>query len=172
MSESQHAQPSAKVVRLTRGRHHSPEHGACIAELVSMLAEEPFSDHPGTACPAVMAFLRGYNDSVGEEPRQELFALAVDLLGTRGDDTLAARRMERISEFATRHGARSPMFRWSMGPFAPSLSCRCETAGAAVARRCGESPEAHARVRAFVRELIGPQPATAMAPEPERVGAA
>jgi len=35
-----------QTIRLSRGKHSSPEEGACVMELASMLAGEPFSDHP------------------------------------------------------------------------------------------------------------------------------
>ena len=37
---------SHQTIKLSRGRHSSPEHGACVMELASMLAGEGFSDHP------------------------------------------------------------------------------------------------------------------------------
>jgi hypothetical protein len=43
-------------------------------ELASMLAGEPFSDQPKSVCPVVAAFLRGYNDAVDDETRQDLYA--------------------------------------------------------------------------------------------------
>ena len=55
---------SHQTVRLSRGRHQGPDQGACVMELASMLAGEPFSDHPGSACPVIGAFLRAYNDGL------------------------------------------------------------------------------------------------------------
>ncbi len=36
-------QPNYQTVKLSRGKHSSPEYGACVMELASMLAGEPFS---------------------------------------------------------------------------------------------------------------------------------
>ena len=35
-----------QTVKLSRGKHDSPDEGACVMELASMLAGEDFSDHP------------------------------------------------------------------------------------------------------------------------------
>ncbi len=56
------SQTSFQTIRLSRGTHKSPEEGACVMELASMLADEPFSDHPKSVCPLIAAFLRDYND--------------------------------------------------------------------------------------------------------------
>ena len=50
--------PTHQTVRLSRGKHASPRSGACVMELASMLAGEPFSDRPDCACPVIGAFLR------------------------------------------------------------------------------------------------------------------
>jgi hypothetical protein len=34
-----------------RGQHANPERGVCVMELASMLAGEPFTDHPRSVCP-------------------------------------------------------------------------------------------------------------------------
>jgi hypothetical protein len=73
-------------VRLRRGAHRSPADGACVMEVVSMLAGERFSDRPQTACPVIGAFLRAYNDIVGDAPRQELLTCAASVVGTRNPD--------------------------------------------------------------------------------------
>ena len=66
--------PSHQTVRLAKGKHRSPEDGACVMELASMLAGESFSDHPASVCPAIAGFLRAYNDVIDYRPRQELNA--------------------------------------------------------------------------------------------------
>src|ERR671930_246676 len=51
-------------------------------ELASMLAGEPFSDHPRSACPVIGAFLRAYNDGLPDDRRQDLYAYAAKVVGT------------------------------------------------------------------------------------------
>lgn len=79
-----------QTVRLSRGKHSSEEHGACVMELASMLAGEPFSDHPDSVCPVIAAVLRAYNDWVDDDRRQELYGYAARVVGSR-----AATRIER-----------------------------------------------------------------------------
>lgn len=78
------ATTSHQTVRLERGRHRSPEHGACVLELASMLAGEPFSDRPRSVCPVVAAFLRTVNDELADEQRQRLYPLAARIAGSAG----------------------------------------------------------------------------------------
>lgn len=75
--------PSHQTVRLSRGRHSSPESGACVMELASMPAGEPFSDHPRCASRTVAAFLRCYNDSLNDKRRRQLYVYAAKGRGER-----------------------------------------------------------------------------------------
>src|SRR5947208_8493246 len=81
---------SHQTIRLIRGRHSSPERGACVMEVASMLAEEPFSDEPRCVCPVIAEFLRTYNDQVDNERRQDLFAYASLVVDT--NEGVAAER--------------------------------------------------------------------------------
>jgi hypothetical protein len=83
---------SHQTIRISRGRHAGPQEGACVMELASMLAGEPFGDHPACASPVVAAFLRAYNDGVGDDLRQTLRPYAATVVGTRGDDALEGAR--------------------------------------------------------------------------------
>ena len=74
---------SAKTVRLGRGKHRSPEDGACVMELASMLAGEPFSDRPRSVCRVTAAVLRAYNDATNDVRRQDLYACAATVVGTQ-----------------------------------------------------------------------------------------
>src|SRR4051794_19870896 len=100
---------SHQNVRLCRGAHRSPADGACAMELVSMLAGEPFCDRPRTACRVIGAFVRAYNDIVGDRHRQDLLTCASDLVGTRSDDAEAARVRLCVDVARECHGAQS---RW------------------------------------------------------------
>ena len=77
--------PSHQTVRLARGRHAAvTESGVCVMELASVLAGEPLSDHPRSVSPVLAAFLRGYNDTVGDARRQALKPFAATAVGTAG----------------------------------------------------------------------------------------
>jgi hypothetical protein len=65
---------SYQTITLSKGKHASPEDGASVMELASMLAGEPFSDHPQAVCPVIGSFLRAYNDRIDDRRRQDLYA--------------------------------------------------------------------------------------------------
>jgi hypothetical protein len=83
---------SHQTVTLGRGRHSDPSKGACVMELASMLAGERFSDHPRSVCPVIGRYLRGLNDGLDDERRQDLYGLAAAVVGTSGGRRERARR--------------------------------------------------------------------------------
>jgi hypothetical protein len=85
-------------VRLRRGAHRSPADGACVMEVVSMLAGERFGDRPQTACPVIGAFLRAYNDITGDAQRQDLLACAAGVVGSRRPEVETARVRRCVDE--------------------------------------------------------------------------
>jgi len=85
---------SYQTITLERGRHRSPEDGACAMELASMLAREQFSDRPESVCPVIAGFLRSYNDRVEPRRRQELYRYAACSVGTRADASIERARGE------------------------------------------------------------------------------
>jgi len=70
---------------LDHGGHNDFEEGHCATELVSWLADEPFSDHPACLSPVLGAFLRNWNDSLGEDGRQKLKPFLPRTIGTAED---------------------------------------------------------------------------------------
>jgi hypothetical protein len=86
---------SHQTVTLARGKHISPRNGACVMELASMLADEPFSDRPRAVCPIVAAYLRSYNDAVDDRRRQDLYGYASAAVGTRDSAAVVRRRAQR-----------------------------------------------------------------------------
>ncbi len=90
-----------QTLRLSRGSHRSPRDGACVVELASLLAGEPFSDHPASVCPMIAAFLRVYNDLIDDVRRQDLYRYAAAAVGTRGPHELRAARARRAVAWAT-----------------------------------------------------------------------
>src|SRR4051794_40947658 len=97
-------------VRLRRGAHRSPADGACVMEVVSMLAGERFTDRPQTACPVIGAFLRAYNDIVGDAPRQEMLACAANVVDSRRPEA-EPERVRRCVEEAVASYDDSPRWR-------------------------------------------------------------
>jgi hypothetical protein len=104
------ADPRYQTVQIRKGRHASPERGACVMELASMLAGEPFDDHPHSVCPVIAGFLRGYNDLLPDGQHGELYAVAARVLGTRSSGAVRRRRARLLMTSATRGKAR-PRYR-------------------------------------------------------------
>jgi hypothetical protein len=98
---------SHQTVKLSTGKHASPEDGACVMELASMLAGEPFSDHPVSVCPVIGAFLRAYNDWIGDEWRQDLYPYASQVVGSRGDKEVELVRADRLVAWVQQMRGRS-----------------------------------------------------------------
>ena len=73
---------SHQTIRLAKGKHQSAEQGACVMELASMLAGEPFSDHPHAVSQPLAAFLRRYNDLIDDRRREDLYPYASEAVGT------------------------------------------------------------------------------------------
>ena len=82
-------------VRLGAGKHSSPAEGACVVELASLLAREPFSDRPDCVCPVIAAFLRGWNDRSAYADRERLLRpYAQRIVGTRASASVTAWRRD------------------------------------------------------------------------------
>src|ERR1700742_1387309 len=93
---------SYQTIKLSKGKHSTPEEGACVMELASMLAGEPFTDHPASVCPVIGSFLRSYNDSVDEDRRQALYEYASKVVGSRACATTQQARAARLAEWTER----------------------------------------------------------------------
>jgi hypothetical protein len=93
-------QVSHQTVRLGKGKHHSPDQGACVMELASMLAGERFSDHPHSVSRPIAAFLRRYNDVLDDRRRQDLYPYAARAVGTVADAETEEDRVERLLSWA------------------------------------------------------------------------
>ena len=158
-------------IKLTKGKHSSPDEGACVMELASMLAGEPFSDHPSSVCPVIGSFLRAYNDSIGDERRQDLYAYAAKAVGTRASLEVQRERTERVTAWAIEMQQR----RWTR--FLPLsrlrvLGLRRQPSVHAIGTYAVQAipkhtDETHAEVLELVNELLatGPRPA-AQLPRP------
>ena len=156
-----------QTIALARGRHRSPEHGVCAMELSSMLGDERFTDHPQRVCPAVAAFLRGYNDALPTQLRQELFGIAATVVGSRSRDP-EIRRERHLA--LLRHAFDVWSDRRFRLPWPPSFTPEnafgdLEDAGAYVGRLARRDRTVHERTVAFVEALVERTPR----PAPEAV---
>ncbi len=124
-----------------------------MAELVSMLAGERYSDRPRCACPALTAFLRGYNDGLDDELRQDLFALASEVVGTRRGEAVTTNRGDELVALAWRYERRAGPLR--LGPVLnyPTRLARYEAAGSHLGRCARRQPDCHRTVLATLSRL-------------------
>ncbi len=91
---------SYQTIKLSKGKHADPEDGACVMELASMLAGEPFTDHPASVCPVIGSFLRAYNDSIDSKRRQALYECASKVVASRRGAKIQQARAARLAEWA------------------------------------------------------------------------
>ena len=147
-----------QTVLLAAGSHSAPEDGMCGVELASVLAGEPFSDHPRSVCPVIAALVRAYNDRVGFERRQDLVPYAARIVDTRGDRELERRRAARCAAWAAAR-KRIPPSRWRLWRLARGRGGRLRATRELAAIRAARSietgsDEAHASTLALLDELI------------------
>ena len=94
--------------RLTAGAHLVPEDGACLMEYASVLAGEPFSDHPRCTDPLLATLARLVNDATTDAGRHRLAPLAPALAAALpGTAVGAASLVHAVLESARDRGTRS-----------------------------------------------------------------
>ena len=129
-------------------------------EMASMLAEEPFSDHPPSVCPVIGAFLRVYNDAVDDDRRQDLYGYAAKVVGSRASEEVTAARAAVLAE-RTRQ-LRTARRRWPLGLglligfwWTPGFS---PDASFAVSELVQRGRDGHRAALALVDELLAMRP--------------
>jgi hypothetical protein len=144
-----------QTVRLAAGKHRSPRHGVCVMELASMLTDDRFTDHPRRVCPVLAAFLRGYNDTVGDRRRRDLLALAADVVDSRTPDTATrALREDALQRWALDVWSARRLGLGCPPLFPPEVAfAHLEALGEYVGRRARRDAGVHARTLGLVREL-------------------
>jgi hypothetical protein len=133
-----------------------------VLELASMLAGEEFSDEPFSVCPVIATLLRQHNDSIDDERRQDLYAYAAKVVGSRSPGRVQDERAARLSEWdsAVRQRQSTPWKDpWPRRAFKRVLNAMFEEIpsygfyGLTV-----HSDETHAEVLALVDELLAIKP--------------
>jgi hypothetical protein len=164
-----------KTIKLSRGKHSSPAEGACVMELTSMIAGEPFSDQPQCVCPVIGAFLRAYNDALDDRRRQDLYRYAAQVIGTRDTPEVERWRIERVVSWAremraTRHRIIRWLRRAELGLSHPATArAAASLAVNAMGRRTSQN---HLRALALVDELCAMSTSRAHVHQAAAVGAA
>jgi hypothetical protein len=162
-----------QTIKLSKGKHRSPDDGACVMELASMLAGEQFTDHPVSVCPVIGALLRSYNDSIDDRRRQDLYAYASRVVGSRSSLAVERARAERLTAWTDER--RPPRrSRWLMPgrlrAFAPDPPVHI-LAARAIQAIPAHSERTHAEVLALVDELLATGRRTTPAPASSLGGA-
>jgi hypothetical protein len=146
-----------QTIKLGKGKHSSPDDGACVMELASMLAGEPFTDHPDCVCPAIGSFLRAYNDSIDESRRQDLYEYAARVVGSRRTPEVERARADHLLAWAAALQPRR-LTRLLPGPLRTFTSQRRPPADAAGTHAVHairkHSDDTHAAALTLVDELL------------------
>ncbi len=145
-----------QTIRLSRGKHTSKEHGACVMELASMLADEPFSDHPRAVCPVIGSLLRAYNDSIDNRRRQDLYAYAAKIVGSRGSTEIERMRTEHVTAWIAKPTTRRWMrFRFAARLCAMSPKPPLDVLGAGAVRSLNvHDDRTHAKMLDLIDDLL------------------
>jgi hypothetical protein len=152
-------QMSHQTIRLAKGKHQSAEQGACVMELASMLAGEPFTDHPRSVSAPIASFLRPYNDMLDDRRRQDLYRYASRVVGTTSSPDVELARVQRLMAWADEMWASR---RWPLRCRLTALrrgkarASHPELAGSYAVRALPRmSARTHAAALALVDELAG-----------------
>jgi hypothetical protein len=154
---------SHQTVRLSQGKHRDPDHGACVMELASMLAGEPFSDRPRCVDPVIAGFLRTYNDGIDDRRRQDLYPLAAEVVESRTVPSIQAERARLCLQWAQRRygtGRRGVRKLLPRRPLLPDGRLGDDAAGTLAGRVAVKQATkrraegAHEAALAFVRQLL------------------
>ena len=145
-----------QTIKLGKGKHRTPKEGACVMELASMLAGEAFSDHPVSVCPVIGSFLRAYNDSIDDRRRQDLYAYASKVVGSRSTTEVERARVARIVAWtAELHPRRRRWLGrlWRFG--ALGYGSEGDVVGPRAVRKISRhDDQTHARVLSLIDELL------------------
>jgi hypothetical protein len=144
-----------QTIRLSKGKHTSKDHGACVMELSSMLAGEPFSDHPASVCPVIGSLLRAYNDSIDDTRRQDLYAYAARVVDSRAPAEVEEGRIEHLTTWMLKPDSRR--FRFRLPARLRALSPRPPLdvlAASAVRSLRTHDDRTHAQMLALIESLL------------------
>ena len=150
---------SHQTIKLSKGKHSSPETGACVMELASMLAGESFTDHPQSVCPAIAGFLRSYNDSIDDRKRQDLYPYAARAVDSRRTAQVERERARRLLSWAREmqrsRGWSRVRFPNRLGSAVLQAQLDPESAGAHAAKAIRKhTDQTHASALALIDELL------------------
>lgn len=114
-----------------------------------MLAGEHFTDSPQSVCPVVRDFLRFYNDRIDDVRRQDLYACAAAVVGSRSSACVERERLLLCAD-----ATRSAPWRWASlltFPVVPLRRYAAMRAGWALAI---DHDSGHRRALVLVNDLL------------------
>jgi hypothetical protein len=152
---------SHQTIQLSKGRHASPDEGACVVELASMLAGEHFSDHPNSVCPVIAALLRNYNDRIDDRRRQDLYPYAAKIVGTRGSVGLERARARHLSDLVPER--RRGLWALLFGRTEPSSDV---LAARVIEQLCRRGEDTHTVILGLVDQLMALDAQAGLEPDP------
>ena len=91
-----------ETIRLGRGNHRPGSDDPCVMEAAALLAGETWTDHPACVSPVIAAFLRRWNDALGDEDRQSLKPFARKVLVTNTGAADDDRRAWMVTDWMVR----------------------------------------------------------------------
>ena len=148
-----------QTIRLIAGRHSSPERGACVMEVASRLAGEPFTDEPACVCPVIAEFLRTYNDEIDFKRRQDLYEYASLVVQTREGPKVERKRANLCLDWRLKTAAkRRRGLRRLAWMFPLSSAARDIEIAHRTARWAAASPSRHADTLKLIEALADRKP--------------
>ena len=147
------------MITLTKGQHKyskKPEDGACIMELVSYMANEPWSDAPQCASSSITSFCIWINDSGDQEHRDRLLVLAPKIINTR-DYKKEPERANLFAEYALwcAGEAKSAKSVKSAAEYAAEYAAKSAEYAAESATQSAQYAAEYAKSAAFRKKLYG-----------------
>ncbi|MFG2004672.1 hypothetical protein ACGFNU_36520 [Spirillospora sp. NPDC048911] len=153
---------------LGRGRHRTPGGQVCVMELVSVLSGEPWSDHPRCVDPVLAAVARTVNDAVTAAAREQLAALAPQMIGTAPSSAAtAARLVARCAATALKRPPRDESLRYALEWDLRNAHRRLRRGPKPAARRWAGLLERLYVHSAAMRVVVAVRAATAHTPDDE-----
>jgi len=98
----QQQQRTLDTITLSTGSHQNIGDGACLLELTSWLADEPWSDQPRCVSPVLAAFGRNLNDHLFADHLADLKPFAPRLIGTAGHRDIDQQAAYLLADWALR----------------------------------------------------------------------
>jgi hypothetical protein len=142
-----------QTIRLSPGHHRTAEDGVCAMELASLLAGTSFSDRCVRVCPVIAAFVRGYNDRIDDDRRQDLIPLVPGIIDTRAADEVVEARGRLCLRFAHEAFTDRRWRVWRPHVLHATREGNIEIAAHLVADAALRRPAWHARTLRLIRTL-------------------